>query len=435
MSHLHPIESLPPEELGALVDRKLSELVALAKAESPFYRERLAGITVSGRADLAAVPVLDKDAYMAASPPHATGTLTRELGSAYLFRSGGSTGEPKFSAFAVSEFRAFVDLFLRSYHAVGLRPGDRVGNLFAAGSLYASFVFVNRMLEEMGTLNFPFTAAAPPEVVARHVRLFGINALVGFPSWILQVAEVLVAEGLTIEKVFYAGEHLYDEERRYLRERLGVKVIGSAGYGAVDTGLMGYQCDHAEGGVHHVLGEHTYLELVHPETHQPVGPGEEGLLLVTNLDRRLQPVIRYNIGDLGRWVEGPCPCGRTAPRFELRRRGDDVLRIGYANVTYDEVAAAFSTIPELTSTVQMVKEREARRDRLRFRIEVRDLAGLDRAAMGDRLTAALSAAKPDVGKLLATEYIHPLGFEFLPPGGIPRMPVTGKFKRTLDLSE
>lgn len=435
MSILHPIESVSPDELGELIDRKLADLVALAQAQSPFYRERLAGARVTGRADLATLPILDKDSFMAASPPHATDTLTRALTSAYIFRSGGSTGEPKFSAFADDEFAAYVNLFIRSYYAGGLRSEDRVGNLFACGSLYASFIFVNRMLEEMGTLNFPFTAAAPAEAVAKHVKLFGINALVGFPSWLLQVAEALVAEGVTIEKVFYAGEHLYDEERRYLREKLGVQVIGSAGYGAVDTGLMGYQCDHAQGGVHHVLGDHTYLELAHPETLEPVGPDEEGLILVTNLDRKLQPVIRYNIGDLGRWVPGTCACGRTAPRFELLRRGDDVLRIGYANVTYDEVSRAFAPITELTSTVQMIKEREARRDKLSFRIEVRDPGAIDPAGMAERLTEALSVAKPDVGKLLATGYIHPITFEFLPVGAIPRLPVTGKFKRTLDLSQ
>ncbi|MNS35163.1 Phenylacetate-coenzyme A ligase [compost metagenome] len=434
MSMLHPIEAASAYDLGVLVDEKLKALVALAKAQSPFHQARLAGIEVSGRADLARVPILDKDAWMAASPPHSEATLTRPLGGAYIFRTGGSTGEPKFSAFSGEEFRAFVSLFLRSYHAVGLRASDRVANLFACGSLYASFVFVNRMLEEMGTLNFPFTAATSPEAVARHVKLFGINTLVGFPSWILQVAEVLVAEGVTIEKVFYAGEHLYDEERRYLREKLGVQVIGSAGYAAVDTGLIGYQCDRAVGGVHHVLADHTHLEIVDPETHMPVGPGEEGMLLVTNLERTLQPVIRYIIGDMARWVEGDCDCGRTAPRFELLRRGDDVLRIGFANVTYDEVAGAFATMPELTSTIQMVKEREDRRDRLRFRIEVREPEAFDAAAMGDRLTAALSAAKPDVGKLLATGYLHPIAYEFLPLGAIPRLPVTGKFKRTLDLS-
>jgi phenylacetate-CoA ligase len=215
MTHLHPIESASPEALGALVDAKLAALVAHAKAHSPFWRDRLDGVTVTGRADLARVPVLDKDAFQAASPPHGDATLTGPLASAYIFRSGGSTGEPKFSAFSHAEFGEFVKLFTRSYHAVGLRGSDRVANLFACGSLYASFIFVNRMLEDMGTLSFPFTAATPADAVARHVKLFGINTLVGFPSWLLQVAEALVADGQRIEKVFYAGEHLYDEERRY----------------------------------------------------------------------------------------------------------------------------------------------------------------------------------------------------------------------------
>ncbi|HEY9722702.1 MAG TPA: AMP-binding protein [Oscillatoriaceae cyanobacterium] len=430
-----PEESLSPEALGELIDGKLAQLVAIATERSPFYRERFAGLTVRGRADLPHVPVLDKDSFMAASPPRGEATLTGPLSGAYVFRSGGSSGEPKFSVFSVEEFRRFVHFFMRAYTAAGLEASDRVGNLFAAGSLYASFVFVNRFLEELGVLNFPFSTTASAEVVADHVRLFGINTLVGFPSWLLQVAERLAAEGLKIEKVFYAGEHLYEEERRFLRERLGCRVIASAGYGAVDTGLMGYQCEAATGSVHHVLADHVYLEIVDPETFAPLPDGEEGLILVTNLDRTRQPVIRYNIGDLGRMVPGACPCGRTSPRFELRRRGDDVLRIGYANVTYDEVSAAFARFPELTATVQMVKEREERRDKLGFRIEVRELERLDRASLSGRLTEALAEAKPDIGKLLASGYIHPIGFEFLPPGGIPRLPVTGKFKRTLDLSQ
>lgn len=434
MTPFDATERLDAESAGRLVDAKLVELVALAQARSPFWREQLGDARVSGRGDLAALPVLHKDTWMAAGPPHSEANLTRPLGDAYVFRSGGSTGDPKFSVFSTEEFRRFVTYFLRSYQAAGLAPTDRVANLFACGSLYASFVFVNRMLEELGALNFPFTAACPADVVARHVRLFGINTLLGFPSWLLQVAGALAEDGLRIEKIFYAGEHLYDEERRYLHETLGATVIASAGYGAVDTGLMGYQCPHATGGVHHVLADHTYLEFVDPETLQPVPDGHEGLLLVTNLDRTLQPILRYNIGDMGRLIPEPCACGRTAPRFELLRRGDDVLRIGYANVTYDEMAAVIAGVPGLSATVQMVKRREGMRDQLGFRFEVADPGAMDPVEVAALLTARISAAKPDIGKLFATEYIHPLHLEFLPPGGIPRLPVTGKFKRTVDLS-
>lgn len=432
MSTLESVESLSPEAIGSLVDAKLAALVTLAAEQSPFWREHLNGATATGRADWAELPVLHKDALMAESPPHGERSLTRPLGDAYVFRSGGSTGDPKFSVFSNDEFRRYVGYFRRAYGAAGIEATDKVGNLFACGSLYASFIFVNRMLEDLGALNFPFTAGAAPDVVARHVRLFGINTLMGFPSWLLQVAGALAEEGLKVEKIFYAGEHLYDEERRYLRETLGATVIASGGYGAVDTGLMGYQCPHTHGGVHHVLADHTYLEFVDPETFRPVAPGEEGLILVTSLDRTLQPIIRYNIGDMGRLLPEPCPCGRNAPRFELLRRGDDVLRIGYANVTYDEMAAALAGVPGLSATVQMVKTRSEMRDRLGFRIEVP--APVDGARMAGELTARIAAAKPDIGKLLATEYIHPIAFEFLAPGEIPRLPVTGKFKRTLDLS-
>lgn len=429
-----PIERMGEAERRAWIDARLAERVAHARAHSPFYREHLAGVTVSGLADLETLPVLEKGPFMAASPPDGEGTLTGPMGGAYVFRSGGSTGDPKFSLYAHGEFRRLAEIFLRTYGAAGLRPEDRVGNLFASGSLYASFVFVNRLLEEMGCLSFPFSNTASPEVVARHVRMFGINVLVGFPSWLLQVAGAIAQEGLRVEKIFYAGEHLYDEERRYLEEALGCTLIASAGYGAVDTGLMGYQCDRSGGRVHHVHSDHVILEFVDPETHAPVPPGVEGLILVTNLDRALQPVIRYNIGDLGRWVEGPCPCGRTTPRFELLGRGDDALRIGYASLTYDEVSQAFVGVPELTATIQMVKEREAHKDKLRFRIEVPAPEALDHQALGQRLSAVLASAKPDIGKLLETGYIQPLAFEFLPPGGIPRVAVTGKLKRTLDLS-
>lgn len=429
-----PIERMEPDERRAWIDRRLAERVAHAQTHAPFYREHLAGVTLSGLADMPALPVLEKGPFMAASPPDGEGTLTGPMASAYVFRSGGSTGDPKFSLYSHDEFRRTEEIFVRTYTAAGLRPEDRVGNLFAAGSLYASFVFVNRLIEELGCLNFPFSNTASPEVVATHVKMFGINVLVGFPSWLMQVGEAIAREGARIEKIFYAGEHLYAEERRFLEEALGCTVIASAGYGAVDTGLMGYQCERMSGRVHHVHADHVVLEFVDPETKRPVAAGEEGLILVTNLDRALQPVIRYNIGDLGRWIEGACPCGRQTPRFELLGRGDDALRIGYASVTYDEVSQAFAGVPELTATIQMVKEREAHKDKLRFRIEVPSPDRLDHAALSARLSAALSAAKPDIGKLLETGYIQPLAFEFLPPGGIPRLAVTGKLKRTLDLS-
>jgi phenylacetate-coenzyme A ligase PaaK-like adenylate-forming protein len=411
-------ERAPEAVWGPLADAKLASLVALAIEKSPFHRDRL--VPVASRAELAKLPVLDKDAWMAASPPHSSAALTRRLGNAYVFRTGGSTGDPKFSVFATAEFRAFVKYFKRTYHAAGLRPSDRVANLFACGSLYASFIFVNRMLEATGCLNFPFTTATEPAAVARHVKLFGINTLVGFPSWLLQVADALEAEGVGVEKIFYAGEHLYPDERQHLARRLGARVIASAGYAAVDAGMVGYQCEAAGAStVHHLLADHAHLEILHPETLQPA---DEGLVVVTNLDRRLQPVIRYNLGDMARHVPGGCACGRTAPRFELLHRGDDSLRIGFATLTYTEVQHALSG---LVGAIQLERTREARKDRLTIRVEGASIEP-------NQVLDALQRAKPDLAKLLASGYLHPLHVEVV--AQIPRLPVSGKLKRVIDLA-
>lgn len=424
-----PFEALDEAALGAAVDAKLRAVVAAARAGSPFHAARLAGIEVAGRADLALVPILGKDAWVAASPPRSEAALTRALGGAYVFRSGGSTGDPKFSIFAAEEFQASMAYFRRTYVAAGLRSGDRVANLFAAGGLYASFVFVNRLLEELGCLNFPYTAAAPAEAVADGAARFAIDTLVGFPSWLLQVAPALAARGVRIRKIFFAGEHLHAEDRAALVGQLGCEIVASAGYGAVDSGLMGYQCPAMTGGEHHVLADHAWLEVVHPETLAPVPAGEEGLLVATNLDRVLHPVIRYRVGDLARMVPGPCPCGRTTPRFELLGRGDDALRLGYATVTRAEVLAAFAGEPGVTSAVQLVKRREDGREALLVRVEVPEPAASDLAG---RLLARLLDAKPDVAKLAAAGSLARPEIEVLPPGAIPRVPVTGKFRGTID---
>lgn len=429
---LESVERLSDLDLAELQRRKLAELLGVAKERSPFYRRQLAGLTLDGAWSLDAVPPLTKELLVAHSPPESTELLTGELAAAYVFRSGGTTGQPKFSPFSFEEFRGFIPKFLRTYGAAGLRPSDRVANLFAAGSLYSSFVFINRLLEEMGCVSFPFTGSAPAALVGRHMELFSINTLLGFPTWLLEVIEKLPTKVLPkVEKIFYAGEHLYPEERAYLHDRLpNLQVLASAGYAAVDTGMIGFQCAHGEGGIHHVHGDHVVVEIVDPRTYRPA---PEGILLITTLDRFLMPIIRYVIGDVARWVDGPCACGRTFARFELLGRNDD-LRIGYATVAYDEVMRAVAEHPGLTSTVQMVKDRVEMRDRLTLNVEVRPEFAGDRTELEASLTAALYRHKPDVAKLVETGHIHAVSVQLHDLGAIPRMPVTGKVKRTLDRS-
>lgn len=414
----------------------LAEVLSRA-VQAPFWRQRLAEAGDAGDRDrrsalerLRALPVLTRDDLFDHGPPHSEAMLTGALASAYVFRTGGTTGHPKFSVFSSAEFRAMVEPFVLTYRAAGLEPADRVANTFTVGSLYASFVFVNRCLEEMGVVNLPYTMSAPPELVASQWDLFGLTALMGFPSHLMSVVKA-IGPG-KIRKLFYAGEHLHAPDRRILTEEYGIAHIASGGYGAVDTGLMGYQCRAATGSEHHVLVDHAVVEIVDAETLEPVSDGEPGRVLITCLDRLLMPMIRYDIGDRARWLAEPCPCGRPEPRFELLGRGGDALRIGIANVGHDEIALA---LQEVAAVVQIVKERHDGSDRLLVRYEPRSAqqgAGGRRAP--DELSRLVLAAKPDLAKMVAAGQIAPVVVQEVPAGALPRSPLTGKQIKVEDRS-
>jgi phenylacetate-coenzyme A ligase PaaK-like adenylate-forming protein len=137
-----------------------------------------------------------------------------------------------------------------------------------------------------------------------------------------------------IRKIFYAGEHFGAQAIARLRDEFGVETIRSAAYATVDAGPVGYQCQESHGKVHHLFtGLHT-LEILDPESDRPVLGSEPGRLVFTTHTRRGQRLERYEIGDLGRWITGDCPCGRRTPRFELLGRTGDVFRAAAQTLNY-----------------------------------------------------------------------------------------------------
>ena len=98
------------------------------------------------------------------------------------------------------------------------------------------------------------------------------------------------------------------------------------------------------------------MEIVKTDSDEPVGPGEVGRLLFTGFRRQDGHTERYDIGDLGRWVEGPCPCGRKEPRFELMGRHGDVIRIGGTFFNYHRIAAILNDEFSYGGLMQLILE-------------------------------------------------------------------------------
>lgn len=427
-------ESQPESVRQKVIGERLAEYIGFARENVEFYRERLEGFEPGSPFPLARVPVLTANELREVLPPKSNGLVMGDGKFCTVFQSGGTTGFPKTTLFSHEELELLTPANARGFYALGLSKDDRVANMFAVGGLYMTFLHINRMLQEYGCMNFPFSNHTPSDFVHTVVKLFNVNAFAGITSVVLNCLRQMHSmgmEGIRIEKIFYGGEHIYETDKNELREKFGVNLIAAPGYGTVDTWYIGYQCLQTETGVFHAHDDQCFIEIVSEDTGQLCVPGEVGMLYATALPRRLTPIVRYRVGDRAQWLGERCSCGRTTPLFKLLGRGDDVLRVGFDSVDYNYIQESVSQVKGLLGTVQMEKLREEGKDRLVIRAET-DLPASEYNRLSQTLDRQIVDNRPSLRHFIEDGTVWPLKVEISPAGSLPRNPRTGKLIRVID---
>ncbi|MFC4157933.1 acyl-CoA reductase [Chitinimonas lacunae] len=356
-------------------------------------------------------PPMDKAAFQ-------DGSL--QPGAQLFFRSGGSSGTPKLAGFSYRDYRRQMRAAADGLFAAGLDPArDRVMNLLYAGKLYGGLLSFFTILEQMGAVHYPMGGPSDDDFseIAQLIVSQRIDTLIGMPSTLHQLfrrEEATLRAYGGVRKLMLGGEHLGAPQRRFL-ESFGISTIRSAIYGSVDAGPLGHACKASPDAVFHLLSDTQWLEIVHPERDEPVAAGESGRLLFTSLAREGQTVRRYEVGDTGRWLDGPCPCGLPSPRFELQGRQGQLLRVG-------SLFIAPARLAELAGVpVQFVIDHD---DSGCERISV--LAEGDPAEVRDRLANDADLAEGLRGSLIN------LHVEPCPSGGFERNSHSGKTPLVID---
>ncbi len=417
---------LPDEERDALTLQRLKRVVDIVRDKSPLLSKRYKGITFDSFESFRKLPLLTGEDYKTYLPPAGEGLLTDEIKGGYIFSSGGTTGKPK-SVYRTAEEQHFNTVRLGKGLLLSVfNKNDRVANLLFAGNMWASFVSFNQALEHTGCTILPIGGNHPMETIVQNLINFKANAIITIPSVLLSLAEYVQTHhiDLKIEKVSVGGEHLFKESREYLKKILGVKIIASTGYTTNDTGAIGYQCEHLVGtSLHHVHEDLHYVEILDPETNEPVKPGEVGKIVVTNLQRTLLPTIRYEVGDLCRWVEMDCKCGRKTRVLELLGRSDDIVIIGGGNITPDVIAKAIYPFDSLSSHFQMVVKLEKGKDALDVIIEAKQDTFED---IAKEVRDAILKLSKELLVMVNNKLIHDVTVHIVKPNTLPRNPKTGK---------
>ncbi len=195
-----------------------------------------------------------------------------------------------------------------------------------------------------------FSVQSPLPELVKELNAFGPAMVSAYATVLALLAAEQEAGRLCIQPalLFSTAESLALPIRTRIEQAFGCPVM--EGYGASEVAAIALECRQKR---LHVNADWVILEPV-DETYQPVPPGQPShTVLVTNLANRVQPIIRYDLGDSVTVVPEPCPCGSTLPVIRVEGRTDEILAFPLANgQTIHLLPLALSTVVEETAGVR-----------------------------------------------------------------------------------
>lgn len=410
----------------------LSDLIRFARHNSPFYRDLYASLPphVDRLTDL---PVVDQREFWAANTLQDSRVLTGPLSEATVYKTGGTTGSPKFSVYTRDEWRTFVTTFGGGLVDAGLRPGHRVADLFYAGELYASFLFLLDSLAHapVDNVRLPIGGGAPLESTIPTLRDLAAQVAAGTTTTLCRLAEGVLSSGVrldSVELLLFGGEALFDDQRRLLTAAFPRAEVRSVGYASVDAGLLGRPVPGSDARVHRAFTPQSVVEILDDSTDEPVTePGRPGRVVVTSLFRRLMPIIRYPAGDRAEWT------GTGPGHFRILGRAEEGVRVGPVSLYTQDAQDAVATADTAGQVVgmQLVVRRWDGRDGLVLRLATAPGEN-GRAELAKAVVAELETVRPLYPDSVRAGFVHPLSVEWVRHGDLAVNPRSGKLVRVLD---
>lgn len=348
--------------------------------ESAFADAGIDPTAISSWEDFQEVPFTDPadlKADFEAFPPE--GSLYTE-GAMVSFSPLGEDLAPVFDTKADLEYEATVNAAV--FERAGISAGDRVLNTFGY-HLFGTGNLIHRGLEELGAEVFP-VGPGDSEQAADFIETYDVDALIGNPSFALKVAE----KGAEVD-VFVGGGEPFTSIPGYradVKEALGCET-------AVDyfgsRHVLPIAAETSDEAGLHVVSDYAIVELVDPDTGEPLEPGERGEVVVTHRRKEGFPLVRYRTGDLA----------------ELERRGDDLvlpegvigrtdnrLKVKGVKIYPESIPAVLVSFDDLTGEYRLEVTQPASTDHLRIVCE----GSADEGALADTLSDRLLISPDEV---------------------------------------
>ena len=342
---------------------------------SSFYREKLeaAGIkpdSIQSLDDLHKLPITSMDDLRNEYPFPLRSVPFEQI--VRVHASSGTTGKRKVLSYTQKDLDDWTDMFARCYQMTGITPLDRVQIAVGYGVWTAGMGF-QLGCEKIGAMAVP-VGPGNIDLQIQFLLDFQSTVFCSTASMALLIAEEIhkrgIADKIAVKKVIYGSERSSRSMRQKISELFGgAELFDITGLTELYGPGAGIECQ--EHDCIHYWGDYYLLEILDPETLQPVAKGEWGEMVVTTLCKEAAPLIRYRTHDITRIIPGQCSCGSILPRHSrIKGRSDDTIKFRGVNIYPSSIDTLLSEVPGIGSEYQIhLKRDDAGRDHMQLIVE------------------------------------------------------------------
>jgi len=389
-------ECMAREDLEQLQLERLQSTLYRVSTHVPFYRRQFNELKINlddfkSLDDLRRLPFTVKQDLRDNYPYGLFAVPLRDV--VRIHSSSGTTGLATVVGYTRNDLKNWSNLVARVLTGAGVNKDDVIQIAFGYG-LFTGGFGLHYGAERLGASVIPISAGNTKRQI-QIMQDFKTTALVCTPSYALIIADTMMEmginpNGLSLRVGLFGAEPWSEAMRHEINEKLGIRATDNYGLSEVMGPGVAGECQECQG--LHINEDHFLLEVIDPETLEPVAPGEVGELVVTTLTKEAFPMIRYRTRDLTRLIPEPCACGRTFTRMQrIMGRTDDMLIIKGVNVFPIQIEKVLFAIEGTEPHYQIIVDRENHNDRVTVLVEVNESLFFDQMKKQRRMVDHIKA--------------------------------------------
>ncbi|PJN86610.1 phenylacetate--CoA ligase family protein [Bacillus sp. mrc49] len=370
------VETATRAEMESMQLARLKKTIRYVVEQVPYYREKFSEMgldpaDIQTLNDVTKLPFTKKQTLRDQYPFGLFAVPMEEV--ARIHASSGTSGKPTVVGYTKNDLENWATIVARGIVAAGGRKSDVFHNAYGYG-LFTGGLGLHCGAEKLGVATVPISGGNTDRQIT-IINDFKPRGICGTPSYILNIAEKMEEMGIDpadngLDYGIFGAEPWSEGMRATLEKKLKLKAVDIYGLSEIMGPGVAIECHEAQNGLH-IAEDHFLVEVINPETLEPVDEGEDGELVFTSLTKEALPIIRYRTGDIASITREPCTCGRTTTRMSrVKGRTDDMIIVRGVNVFPSEIERVLFQMEGIVPHYQIHLVKNGQMDSVELHIEI-----------------------------------------------------------------